>query len=249
MQSPSSQPLKVALLGMSDNAVTQTLLAELAECGVACEVVILQVPDFRTNLRRLKRKLLAGGLKATLQRVFYALRSRGSYSGAKETRETIVYVRDPNGQEIKDTLQSHDIDVLLLSTDSMISRDVFLIPNRATLNAHPGKIPQYRGLGGLVAQVARGVSPSMSVHQVNEGVDTGPVLRRSRLPDEVLTTDAAIREALITQTQAKMFAKVLEDIRKGRAIPIDTFTEASNMTRGIPAKDSERAWIEASVCK
>jgi folate-dependent phosphoribosylglycinamide formyltransferase PurN len=146
---------------------------------------------------------------------------------------------------VKDILERCDIDVLLLSTDSIIHRSVFSVPRRATLNAHPGQLPQFRGLGGLVVQVSRGVAPSMSVHIVNEGIDTGPVLLREDLPERILWVDQSEREQVLTEWQAKLFALTLRKMASGNAKIVDTFLEPSNMTRGVSRAFAECTWAES----
>lgn len=243
-----SENLRIALLGMSDNRITEELVRFLDEEGVRLDVLILQSPNFRGNFARLKRKFAAAGFTATVRRVSFAFmkviaRNFGDAGSPSDVEKNeIILVKDPNGDDVKRILEERDIDVLLLSTDSIIRRSVFSIPKRATLNAHPGQLPQFRGLGGLVVQVARGVAPSMSVHIVNEGIDTGPVLLREDLPARILHVDQNEREEILTAWQAKLFARTLRSIASGNATIIDTFLEPSNMTRGVTRAFAERTW-------
>lgn len=247
-----SENLRIALLGMSDNRITEDLVRFLGEEGVKLDVLILQSPNFKGNLARLKRKFAAAGFIATLRRMSYAVtkvvarRFGGAGSSSSVEKNETILVRDPNGDDVKKILEERNIDVLLLSTDSIIRRSVFSTPKRATLNAHPGKLPQYRGLGGLAVQVARGIAPSMSVHIVNEGIDTGPVLLREELPTRILDVNQTEREQILTAWQAKLFARTLQNIASGTATVIDTFLEPSNMTRGVTRAFAERAWAGSS---
>lgn len=243
--------LRVALLGMSDNRITMDLISFLDNEGVELDAVILQVPDLKANLSRLRRKLAAGGLRETILRIRFAItriaaRKFGGNKNPVETeRSNTFFVSDPNGAEVTRIIERRDIDVLLLSTDSIIRKGIFSAPGRVTLNAHPGKIPQFRGLGGLVVQVSRGVAPSMSVHIVNEGIDTGPILLRETLPDRVMCVKSDERQQLLTEWQAKLFARVLQKLASGSAKVVDTFLEPSNMTRGVTSAFAERTWASA----
>jgi len=244
--------LRVALLGMSDNRITMDLISFLANEGVELKAVILQVPDLKANLNRLKRKLAAAGLRETILRIRFAVariaarKFYGHENPVGTEKSNTFFVSDPNDEEVTRIIGRRGIDVLLLSTDSIIRKRVFSAPGRVTLNAHPGKIPQFRGLGGLVVQVFRDVAPSMSVHMVNEGIDTGPVLLRETLPDRVLFVNNDERQQILTQWQAKLFARVLQKLASGSATVIDTFLEPSNMTRGVTSAFAARAWASAN---
>jgi phosphoribosylglycinamide formyltransferase-1 len=53
----------------------------------------------------------------------------------------------------------------------------------AVLNVHPSLLPEFPGAHAVEEQLAAGVAESgASVHLVDEGVDSGPVLRQERVP-------------------------------------------------------------------
>ena len=68
------------------------------------------------------------------------------------------------------------------------------------VNVHPALLPSFPGLHPVEEALAAGVAETgATVHLVDEGVDTGPVLRQARVPvlpgDTVETLHARIREA------------------------------------------------------
>ena len=60
----------------------------------------------------------------------------------------------------------------------------------AVVNVHPSLLPEFPGAHAVEEQLAAGIAESgASVHLVDEGVDSGPVLRQERVP--VLAGDTA----------------------------------------------------------
>lgn len=237
--------LKIGLLGLSDNAATPTLINELHRLGRPVDVAFLQRPDLSTQWRRFKRKLLAAGIAAAASRVIYAASARlspkqrlqnPSEDGMHPARE-VRYVKDFNSVECREQLRDADLDLLLLCTDTMIGRGTFSLPRFGTLNAHPGWIPAYRGLGSVLRMLQDGVAPAISVHFVDEGVDTGPLLLRETLPVAIAIGGAEAERRWLAE-QARMFVAAIELIETHQVRPIDTFLERSNMTRGFPASEA-----------
>jgi len=69
----------------------------------------------------------------------------------------------------------------------------------AAVNGHPSLLPEFPGAHAVEEQLAAGVAESgATVHLVDQGVDSGPVLAQERVP--VLPDDTA--ETLRTRVQA-----------------------------------------------
>jgi methionyl-tRNA formyltransferase len=235
--------LRIGILAMPDNVSTRIMLRELDRLGRRPDVLFLLNPDTRTQWQRVVRKLKAAGPKATMARVLYALKTRISSGKALvgtslPLPDTIHRVDNFNSAECQSLIRESRLDLLILSTDTMIRRGTFSLPRLGTLNAHPGWVPEYRGLGSLLRMLEDGMQPAISVHLIDEGVDTGPLLlRRSIEISGVPGSEAA--NADLHVKQAGMFAEVISMLERGEAKPIDVFLEPSSMTRGIPARRAD----------
>lgn len=244
--------LKIGLLGLSDNAATPTLIHELHRLGRPVDVAFLQRPDLSTQWKRFRRKLRGAGVAATAARVMYAAsvrllprrRPQGHSSGVLHGAKEVHVVRDFNAPECRQLVRDADLDVLLLCTDTMIGRGTFSLPRYGTLNAHPGWIPAYRGLGSILRMLEDGVAPAISVHLVDEGVDTGPLLIRETLP-VAMPIDGPDAERRWLAEQARLFVAAIELIETRQARPVDTFMERSNMTRGFSASEARAIYARA----
>lgn len=81
-------------------------------------------------------------------------------------------------------LEEHGVDLVVCAGYMHLLTGAFLsrFPNRV-VNVHPSLLPQFPGVGAIEAALAAGVETTgVTVHVVDEGVDTGPVLRQRRVP-------------------------------------------------------------------
>jgi phosphoribosylglycinamide formyltransferase 1 len=83
-------------------------------------------------------------------------------------------------------LEEHEVDLVVcagymhLLTGSFLSR----FPHRI-VNVHPSLLPEFPGSRAIEAALAAGVEATgVTVHLVDAGIDTGPVLRQRRVPVE-----------------------------------------------------------------
>jgi len=83
-----------------------------------------------------------------------------------------------------DWLKAHDVRLVVLAGYMHILTPMFLerFPG-AVVNVHPSLLPAFPGAHAVEEQLRAGVAESgASVHVVDEGVDTGPVLAQERVP-------------------------------------------------------------------
>jgi phosphoribosylglycinamide formyltransferase-1 len=67
----------------------------------------------------------------------------------------------------------------------------------AVVNVHPSLLPEFPGAHAVEEQLAAGVAESgASVHLVDEGVDSGPVLRQERVPVLAGDTPESLHERI-----------------------------------------------------
>lgn len=86
--------------------------------------------------------------------------------------------------ELINTLKKHDVELVTLAGFMRIISPRFLqaFPGRV-MNIHPALLPSFPGLHGQKQAVDYGVKVSgCTVHFVDEGVDTGPIIIQSAVP-------------------------------------------------------------------
>ncbi len=242
-QNPSK--LVIGVLGMPDNPGTGQMLAYLTrEAGIDVDFVVYWDPSPREQWKRVVRKIKAAGVGPALSRAVYALVHRGPLrsdrtGGRQPGAYREYHVPGHNSPECAEILQRERVDVLLLGTDALIGRRILEIPRVVTLNVHPGWVPQHRGLGSNLFQMEAGELPAVSVHAVNEGIDTGPVIVRERVPVDP-TRGLDHIEQVVDMRRRELLADVLRLAEDGKLQYVDTFTEPSGMTRGMSARRRKR---------
>lgn len=226
---------------MPDNERTQQLIKYMKDHEINISFVVYWTPSMKDQVKRVKRKLKSAGIGPTIQRIYYALthlrsdKLKQASNDQKTTGYRQYFVPHHNSLECQQILKEEKVDVLLLATDTIISSKVFRIPQLATLNAHPGWVPQFRGLGSLFFQIEKGRLPAVSVHQIDEGIDTGPLFLREYVKVDPKKGLQHILEE-VTAAQWKQMANVVRMLERGEVRYVETFNEPSNITRGMPLR-------------
>lgn len=99
--------------------------------------------------------------------------------------------REDRDAAMADWLVDEGVTLVVLAGYMQLLTPAFLdrFPD-AVVNVHPSLLPQFPGMHAVEEQLAAGVSESgATVHIVDEGVDSGPVLAQERVP--VLPGDTA----------------------------------------------------------
>lgn len=120
-------------------------------------------------------------------------------------------------QSYVDTLRGARVDLVLLAGFMRILKSGLLraFPQRV-LNIHPALLPAFPGLEAWQQAFDYGVKVAgCTVHLVDEGVDTGPILVQRTVP--VLDTDTpATLHARIQQQERIAYTQAVEAVLAGR---------------------------------
>jgi phosphoribosylglycinamide formyltransferase 1 len=88
-----------------------------------------------------------------------------------------------------DWLDEHGVGVVVLAGYMRVLSPAFLDRFEPVVNVHPSLLPSFPGLHAIDRAVAAGVQTTgVTVHLVDVGVDTGPVLRQEPVPVEPVET-------------------------------------------------------------
>jgi len=127
--------------------------------------------------------------------------------------------------ELINTLKKHDVELVTLAGFMRIISPRFLqaFPGRV-MNIHPALLPSFPGLHGQKQAVDYGVKVSgCTVHFVDKGVDTGPIIRQCAVPvfdddtEETLAARILKEEHKIYPQAIQLFADHKLEIR-GRKV-------------------------------
>ncbi len=162
--------------------------------------VILDEAVGRRDVRRTLRKLRRVGFTAAP--VGLALRRAYADAGSGPTLESVAteVVRVPslNGNEARDALRRLGADVAISLDNAIIRPETFSLPAHGTINVHHGAVPGYRGGPPVFWELRDGLDRvGFTIHLIDAGIDTGPVLARGDVPIERRSTLAETLAATI----------------------------------------------------
>ncbi len=151
--------------------------------NIAVAALLLDVsagPGPRARLRKLRR------VGPTAVPVGLALRRM--YTGAQrdvpsvdELDVNVVRVPTLNGPEARAVLAATDVALSL--DNALLSEATFTAPVHGTINVHHGAVPVYRGGPPVFWELADGRDTvGFTVHRIDAGIDTGPVLATGEVP-------------------------------------------------------------------
>lgn len=177
-----------------------------------------------TNLAAILRAVAEGTLDA---KVAVVLSNKADAKGLERARAAGVPAvhldhraygsREAFDAAIVEVLRAHGVTCVVLAGFMRIVTPVLLsaFPLRV-VNIHPSLLPAFPGVAAQAQAVAYGVRVSgCTVHLVDAGTDTGPILAQEAVP--VLEgDDAASLAARILEKEHELLPKVLSWIAAGR---------------------------------
>lgn len=127
--------------------------------------------------------------------------------------------RDERDKKIKEILDAHRVDLVVLAGYMrLVGREILGPYHHRVINIHPALLPSFAGTSGAKDAFEHGVKVSgCTVHFVDEGMDTGPIIEQT----EVRIDDCKSVEevsAKILPFEHKTMRKVVANFSKGRYI-------------------------------
>ncbi len=132
-------------------------------------------------------------------------------------------------------LREVGVDWVVLAGFMRIVTPVFLqaFPNRV-VNIHPSLLPAFPGVDAQAQAVAYGVKVTgCTVHLVNEGVDTGPIIAQSTVPVEEGDDRDALADRLIVE-EHRLLVEALGLVAAGRLEVVEHGARARVAIRPLP---------------
>lgn len=222
--------MKIVVLAQQGRS-TNILLNWLDDNGYDKPVVFLEAPPSRWQQLRFRRRRL-GSITVLGQLAFVFLALPVLRRHGKERYRQILaehklkdtpldqclasHVCSVNDEEVRTRLREIGPDVVLVNGTRIISRDTLAAISAPFLNIHAGITPGYRGVhGGYWALYANDPSNcGVTLHLVDVGVDTGPILGQRLIVPEA--RDNFTTYPLLQQAAAfPLLATALESVHAG----------------------------------
>jgi len=122
-------------------------------------------------------------------------------------------------EQIMRIIESKDIELVVLSGYMRILTPFFVSHWKGRLvNIHPSLLPDFPGAHAQRDALEAGARVSgCTVHFVDEGVDSGPIIEQREVPVLESDTIDTLRDR-IKQAEHDLYPKVLDDISSGRVL-------------------------------
>ncbi|HEY3542430.1 MAG TPA: phosphoribosylglycinamide formyltransferase [Gaiellaceae bacterium] len=121
--------------------------------------------------------------------------------------------RDERDTAMADWLVAHGVELVVLAGYMHLLTPSFLrrFPDRV-INVHPSLLPDFPGAHAVADQLAAGVRVAgATVHVVDEGIDSGPILLQERVPVRDDDTVESLHDR-IKQVEHRLLPQAVEEL-------------------------------------
>lgn len=118
------------------------------------------------------------------------------------------FIGSINNKKTSQFLKSQKIDVIFLAGMSILKKDILSSTKFGIYNCHPALIPNVRGLDVVYHSITNLIPPIISIHRVDEGIDTGKLIQAHKVHFELLeetTSYDEINESILNFAAFKFY--------------------------------------------
>jgi phosphoribosylglycinamide formyltransferase-1 len=149
--------------------------------------------------------------------------ARALERGAEAGVETAIFPRGDypdrvtRDSAIGDWVEGRDADLIVLAGYMQLLSESFVARFRNRIvNVHPALLPSFPGLDAIGQALEAGVEKTgVTVHFVDEGVDTGPVILRREVPIPA-DRDRGRLEQAVHEVEHELYPEAIRMIAQGR---------------------------------
>lgn len=177
-----------------------------------------------SNFQSILDFIEAGKLKASVKLLVTDRQDAYAIERAKKHSIEYLYINPKNFSDrdafflkIADELVCRNVELVILAGFMRVVKKPLIdrFPNRI-MNIHPALLPSFPGLHGQKQAVDYGVRISgCTVHFVDEGMDTGPVIVQAAVPVSPDDTEDALSQRIL-RMEHKIFPEAIKLYAEGR---------------------------------
>ncbi|GEM_PF-721073 len=213
--------MRFAVLTRQNSRFGLELLRKLRERGLAPVAIGVERVTWRARWRMarlLARKTSWGNAIWHNVRIWSGLLRRQPTPPYGKWAPQVLTTADRNGPEMERFLAGLDLDLLVLGQSGIIRRPLLKLPRIGTLNAHPGLLPAFRGVDVVRWSLWKRQPVGATLHFVDEGIDTGDIIRSQQVPVHADDTIEAV-EKRVEELSLNMLAECVARIAGDEAQP------------------------------
>ena len=185
------------------------------------------------------------GYLITLVFPFLRKRLKPAWKIASEHNIPIFHCQNINDKSCQDFIKSLNPDLIISAYFSQILKtEIISLPKRGILNVHPGWLPSYKGamayFWGLKNGSDRG---GVTIHWIDEGIDTGEVLARRSFPLKAETTQEKVL-MLTAVIGASLIQGVVRKLVLGKDVTPLVIEKEQDMYYPLPGEKDFESYFE-----
>ncbi|MGA7925202.1 MAG: formyltransferase family protein [Candidatus Sulfotelmatobacter sp.] len=96
---------------------------------------------------------------------------------------SVAVCRDQNAPDSIARLKEWSPDLIIFTGGNILRKQLLEVPRLGVLNVHLGLLPEVRGMSSPEWSLLNHVPVGVTIHYVDAGIDTGPLLQRYEFPD------------------------------------------------------------------
>ncbi|HEY0427329.1 MAG TPA: formyl transferase [Pyrinomonadaceae bacterium] len=137
---------------------------------------------------------------------------------SRKVSPKVFFVKSHNSIECAAILKNLEPEIIVLRGCGIIKKQILEIPRIGVINPHYALLPAYRGMDVTEWSALHGAPVAVSVHTVNEGVDTGIVLKSEEILISSEDTTGTLRDKCAALA-VELIAEALSEIAVKRVLP------------------------------
>jgi methionyl-tRNA formyltransferase len=144
-------------------------------------------------------------------------------------------------------INNFQADVMLVSAYGLLlPKQVLSIPKLGCINIHASCLPRWRGAAPIQRSIIAGAQKTgISIMQMEEGLDAGPVLQQFEC--EIKTTDTGqILHDRLARISADEIVQVLENLQEGKFVPHPQDESQVSYAKKITKQEANINWQESA---
>ncbi len=172
----------IAILTKADSTLCKTFLSDW---NVKPDLLVVEVPTLFSRYKRARFLSKQIGIIDTIRynipffwRHIKQFKNYHRWWIDNVQRESLMFVRDINGKDVENKLKN--MDKIILCHAPVIRSNI--LKCATTVNAHPGNLPEMRGVDNVRWSLYFMSNPVCTLHEVDSGIDTGVILRKEFVP-------------------------------------------------------------------
>ncbi len=208
--------LRIFLLAFPDNPIGRIFLQTFIRRHVFLSGIIIEKKSLKNNWVRYRKKIYKDGIAESIRRmmqIFWMKCSKRSIEDiARKSRIPIYRVDRFNSRECETLLDTLHVDLLAISSAPILKENIFKKAKMGCLNAHPGILPKYRGIGANAHAIKNGDSPGITIHFIDKDIDKGRIIVQEKIKIQPNDTIQKINDRAVARG-ALLMSRVIHRIQ------------------------------------